>query len=202
MYFIKKEFRKYRILSSLFLIGIILVFSGYIISTDYIRIVLNMDLTVRFIGALFQIIGSILLGVFYLSIPSFAEYDWRESLDGVLIMHRNGLAIFKKIYEENLDRIGEAIITGAITSTKMLLETLTERKGISIIKQGEKILVIHPGKDILGVLICQEPLIAPQILLKIFMERIERGYSEILKDWKGNLKIFRPLDRMYTEIFG
>ena len=202
MYFIKKEFRKYRSLSSLFLIGIILVFSGYIISTDYIRIVLNMDLTVRFIGALFQIIGSILLGVFYLSIPSFAEYDWRESLDGVLIMHRNGLAIFKKIYEEELDRIGEAIITGAITSTKMLLETLTERKGISIIKQGEKILVIHPGKDILGVLICQEPLIAPQILLKIFMERIERGYSEILKDWKGNLKIFRPLDRMYTEIFG
>jgi len=201
IYFKRKEFRKYRITSSLFLIGVIFVFSGYSISTDFLRIALNMDLTIRLVSALFLIIGSILLGAFYLSIPSFAEYDWRDSLEGVLIMHNNGLPIYKKIFVERLGGL-EGVITGVMTSVKIILESLTERKGVSIIKQEDRILIIQPRENFSGVLLCQELLLSPQILLKIFMERIERSYSEVLKTWKGNLTIFRPLERMYKEIFG
>jgi hypothetical protein len=116
-------------------------------------------------------------------------------------MHKDGLPIYKKFYLEKYGGM-EGLITGILTSVKLVLESLTERKGVSIIQHKERILIIIPREYFSGILICKEPLIAPQILLKLFMDRIEMSYSEILKDWNGKLTIFRPLERMYTEIFG
>jgi len=202
IYFKKKEFKKYRLSAFLFILGIILVFVGYTLSSDMIRKNLRFYLTIRFIGDFFQIAGELFLGIFYLYIPSISEFQWRENVDGVLIMHTDGLPIYKKIYEEKLDKLGAGLITGIVASAKMFLEMHTKKKGTSIIKQQDKTLIIYSGENISGVLICEESLLAPQILLKNFMERIEMSYHEVLKTWKGDLKIFKPLEQMFEEIFG
>jgi len=134
IYFKKEEFKKYRISSSIFLIGMILLFFGYILSTDLMRIILSLDLNIRMIGDNFQIAGVLLLAFFLIYIPSFSEFDWRKSLDGVLIMHRNGLPIFRKFYVE-LQTEFEGLITGILTTVKLIYKL--------VIKQCCVILIFH-----------------------------------------------------------
>jgi hypothetical protein len=201
IYIRKKKLRKYAISSSLFLIGVILLFAGYVLSTDYIRITFNLSLLTRFIGDLHQLIAVIILMIFFLYIPSISEYDWRENVNGILIMNKTGLKVYSKFYKEEVDEVQEILISGLLTSMKLMLENTTQRKGISIIEQKGQVFIIYPGKYVYGVLICEKSLMVPQILLKSFIERIEKIYFKVLEAWTGETEIFKPIEYIFREVF-
>ncbi len=197
----KKELRKYTISSMLFLMGVIMLFMGYTLSTDFIRVMFNLPLFIRFIGDIHQLIAVIYLIAFFLYIPSISEYEWKENVNGILIINRNGLKLYSKFFKEDIDDMQGTLISGLLTSMKLMLEDTTERKGISIIEQKGQVFIIYPGKYVNGVLICEKNLIAPQILLKTFIERIEDIYFKILETWNGETEILKPIEYIFKEVF-
>ena len=148
-----------------------------------------------------QLFGLFILFLFFISIPSFLEYDWQKKIDSLYIIHKSGLLIYTKSFIGEDESPYNSSISGIITSLKMMLEHISNKEDISVIEQKGKIIIIHPGSYIYGVLICEVNLDSLQILLSNFIEKIEIIYSNILKEWDGDLKVLRPIDAIIKEYF-
>ena len=179
--------------------GVILVIVGFGLTTDFS--INTLGLAIRLLGDILQILGMVLLFLFFISIPSFSEYDWKDKINNVLIVLKSGLFIYKKYFQNENDPIYDSVISGVITSLKMMLDTVSANDDISIIEKKGKIVIIQPGKYIYGVLICDENLNSLQILLSNFIEKIETIYSNVLENWDGDLKVFKPINDFAKEIF-
>ena len=83
----------------------------------------------------------------------------------------------------------------------MMLDRISEKEEISIIEQKDKFIIIQPGKYIYGALICKANLFSVQILLNGLIEKIEKIYSHILKNWNGDLKMFKPITEIVRDHF-
>jgi hypothetical protein len=97
--------------------------------------------------------------------------------------------------------LDKSIITGTLTTIKMMLEEFSDSKSSSIIRKKDKTFIIEPGKFIYGVLICEKELESLKILLSKFIEKVELIYDNILMTWDGNLKIFSPIEDIANEFF-
>ena len=116
-------------------------------------------------------------------------------------MSKEGLKVYSKFYKEEVDDMQGTLISGLLTSMKLMLEKTTERKGISIIEQKGQIFIIYPGRYVNGVLICERSLMAPQILLKTFIERIGEIYFKVFETWTGETELFKPIEYIFKEVF-
>ena len=88
-----------------------------------------------------------------------------------------------------------------MTSIRMMLQELIDKRGASIIEKEGKVVIIQSGTLINGVIICDERLNSLQILLNNFIKKVEEIYQGILKQWKGNLEIFQPIDNIVQDFF-
>ena len=190
---IKKDFIK-------FIIGIFLIIVGYQLSTRIIAETLGLEY--RLLGDIFQLIGLGLIIWCLISVPSFSEIDWHDKIEKLFVMYKSGLFLYKKSFKEIFNDIDESIITGTLATLKLMIEKITEHEGGTLtIEKKEKVIIIQPGKFIFGVIISDENLLSLQILLSKFIEKIETIYYKVLKQWDGNLKVFKPLDDIVKEIF-
>jgi len=198
-HYIKAASEKFKMDLLKFLIGILLVSIGYQLTT---RLVVNtLGLGYRLLGDIFQIFGLFFLSTFFLSIPSFSEFDWHDKIDSVYITDKAGRFLYKKFFRHHKDPIDQNIIAGLITSVNMMLQTLTKRKGVTMIEKEGKIVIIQPGKFISGIIICDEKLNSLQVLLTRFIEQIEEIFHKVLENWKGELSILDPIESIAEEIF-
>ncbi|MHA1150098.1 MAG: hypothetical protein ACTSR8_17835 [Promethearchaeota archaeon] len=184
----------------LFIGGFFAIVIGYGFTTDFI--VDTLGLWFRLAGNIFQISGYILLFIYFLKIPSFTEYDWKEKIDSLYITHRSGLFIYKKNFRGGEESpFDKNVIAGFLSSIKMMLEKVTDISGISILEKEGKIIIIQPSLTFTGILICEEKLKSLQILLNSFINKIEELYSKIMLKWSGDLNIFKPIEEIANEIF-
>ena len=198
--YIKQELGDFSSISFKFSLGWILTSFGYQLTSRLV--VQTFGLSMRLIGDALQLAGLIFISLFLLNVPSFTEYEWRDQIDYISIMHKSGLFIYQKSFKDKvLPAVDESIITGTLATIKMMLEELSDSKGKSIIRKKDKTFIIEPGKFIYGVLICDKELEALKILLSKFIEKVELIYNNILKTWDGSLKIFRPIEDIANEFF-
>jgi len=201
-YYKKQELKQFRFNISKIIIGFILLALGYNIATDVV--VENFGLEYRLIGNFIQIIAFLFIFLFFISIRSFSELDWQDKLNSIMIIHKSGLLIFNKSFKENQIVNEGTLVSGSIALLKIILEDLTqskESKETLFIEKIGKTLIIQPGNEVIGVLICDEKLDSLIILLKKVIEKIENIYSAVLKDWQGDLKAFSPIKNIVEEIF-
>lgn len=199
-FYIKREMTSFRLGVFKFFIGFILIFIGFQLSV--IKIFSDiLGYEIRLIGDITQLIGLLVIVLFLFSIPSLNEYEWYDKIDSIFIMHKSGLFLYKRFFREEIVNINESIITGTLTSLKMMLENFTDSDITSIIKQKDKIFIIEPGKSVYGVLICDKELKSLKILLSKFIEKVEMIYFKVLTSWNGNLKIFKSIEDIANEFF-
>ena len=199
-FYIKQDLGNFKSKALKFYIGVILTSIGYQLTNRFVVGILGLE--IRLMGDLLQLAGLVFLFLFFISIPSFSEYEWRDKIDSIFIMHKSGLFIYKKLFREITSPINESLITGTLTTLKMMLEKFSGIENISIIiKKKGKTIVIQPGKFIYGVLICDDELDSLKILLSKFIKKIETIYSNTLTRWDGNLKVFRPVEDIINEFF-
>lgn len=198
-FYIKKKLGNFKRDFTTFCLGVFFIVVGYALATDMAAKMFS--LYARLAADHLEIIGAFLLFLFFLSVPSFSEYDWQEKLDSVYIINKDGLLIYKKSYRTSQINLDQNVAAGMLTSVKMVLQELTERKGISIIEKEGKIIIIHPRELINGVIICDENLISLQILLKKFVERVEAVFYSFLQNWNGDMGTFDLIEKIATQIF-
>jgi hypothetical protein len=198
-FYAKKELVNFRFDIIKLLLGMFLIGIGFLLTSRWA--VTAFGLEYRILGDILQLIGAILLALFFHSVPTFSEHDWQKKIDYLLVVHKSGLSIYKKSFQEQLTDIDANLIAGNITTIEMFLENTTTRKNLSVIEKNGRIIIIYPGKYIYGVLISREKLKTYQILLSDLIEKIEIVYYQFLKEWKGNLKMFETVENIVHEVF-
>lgn len=176
-----------------------LLLIGYLLTLNFIQDLFGP--ITKLIGDIFQIIAAFIFYSFVISIPSFSEYNWKQHLKSIVIMHNSGLFIYKKNFSSEDQRIDDSIMSGVITMLKMMLEKVSENESLSVIEEEDNVIIIQPGKYLFAVLISDVNLELLQIVLRTFLDRIETIFSGILESWRGDLKALKPIDIIANEIF-
>jgi len=193
------RYSKFRVGFVCLILAFGLMFLGFGLTTDLF--IITFGLSIRLLGDILQLFGTFCLSIGFLTIPSMSEFDWQEKIDSLLLLLKSGACIYKKNFRDPHNHIDEDLISSALGSIKYTLQQLTEKDGNSVIEKKGNITLIHPGKYIIGIVICDEKLQSLQILLQNFVEKIERVYRKVLDTWSGNMDIFDPIEQYAKEIF-
>jgi len=195
----KKNLKDFKIAATKLFVGLLFLGLGEVTLFDEIISIFGMWSLI--VGNFFRLFGFIILFWFIRSVPSFSEYNWQDKIDDVLLVHKDGFLIFKKDFKNQQDTIHASIVAGMLSSIEMMLQTVTDKKGLTVIKKDEKVVIFKPSRFLIGILICDEDLKSLRILISKFVERIEDIYQKILEDWRGNLDIFKPIKFIVNEFF-
>lgn len=181
-----------------FLFTISFIVLGFALTTeDSVRF---FGLEARVIGDSFQLIGVALVSIYFIfPKPALSDYSWQDHIESIFIMHKSGLFIFKQQLKKTDVLMDETVITGELTTLKMMLESMTERQGGIVIEKSGKTILIFPGQYTTGVFICDKSLRTLKVLLKNIINEIEDLYSSVLKTWKGDTKVFSPIADMIKD---
>ncbi|MBD3228935.1 MAG: hypothetical protein GF329_12170 [Candidatus Lokiarchaeota archaeon] len=199
LYLKKKSYYRLKNTFLKLLPGVIIVFIGYFLTT---RIVVNMfGLIPRLLGDIVQLSGIVFLYSFFVSVPSFSEFEWQENLESIFLIHKSGLFIYKKLYKQESNGTDDSILSGTMALIKMMLEEITKTEELSIIEKNEKIIIIYPGQFLYGIVVADKDLESLQILLQSFIDAIENIYRSVFLKWDGSLEIFNNIDRIRQEFF-
>lgn len=182
-----------------FIVGFFSVAFGFMLSSETITEYYGFEAIL--LGVIIQLVAIGYLYVLLSFLPPLSEFDWHDKIHSVFLMHKSGIHLYSKIFQENSKKVDENLITGLINSIHIMLDEVTNYEGISVIKKGENITIIYPKKYIIGVLFCSEDLNSLKYLLKNFVEKTEKLYESILSQWNGDLKIFKPVDAICNSIF-
>jgi hypothetical protein len=199
--YLKKELTEYWRPLFFFMVGCLLLFVGYGLTTEISMFFFGSTLLLRLIGDIFQIIATGFLILFLVTTPSLAEFDWQGKIDAILLMHESGRFVFNRFIKEQADQIDGSLYSGYLTSVKLILEKVMDNDKLSVIEKKDKFILYEPGDHLIGVLICDERLSSLEILLKKFVKKVELVYGSILKDWNGSLKILKPIEDIADKIF-
>ncbi len=182
-------------------LSLILILIGYIVSMDLI--VEFIGLIAQFLGVIIQLIAICLIFIFFRKIPPFYEFDWKDKIESLYILNKNGICLYNRSFINNIEPLEEQFISGAFASLNIMLDELIQStpNTVSIIKKKGKNVNIFSGKYITGVLISQEELKYFTHILKKLVLRVEEIYWNILNNWNGDLTIFNPVKNIIDELF-
>ncbi|MHA1471945.1 MAG: hypothetical protein ACTSQW_02475 [Promethearchaeota archaeon] len=181
------------------LLGAIILGLGFGATSD--TIVSVFGLNIRLVGDIMQIIGIIILSIFFINLPSPSEQDWKEKIDKLFLMRASGICIYYKIFRDPTNKSEDQIMSGAINAIQMFLKEMSHVDGEMVIEKEGKVLITNQGKYITGVIIADQNLNSLNFLLKRLVEKVEFLYSNIIRDWDGAMEIFLPIENITREIF-
>ncbi len=182
-----------------FLTGFVFLMVGFLFTTD--RAIAIFGFEGRLLGDVLQLAAMGLIAFFFITLPPFAEFDWNEKIEDIFILDKSGICLYHKIFADKSELIDENLIAGAISSINIMLKELTEDSGISVIKKKGKTVTISPSKYVYGVAFCKEDLNYIKVVLKNFVQKFEMVYGSVLKNWDGDVEIFKPAENIAKEIF-
>ena len=182
-----------------FFSGFVLLGIGYTLTIDVVTSIFG--LTARFIGDLIMIVGIFIIYLFFSSLPPLSEFDWQKNLRSIFLIDPSGLPIFSKMVVQQKDKSFETLISGALTSIRIILKDITKNEGLSVVKMKDNVTIIYPGKHLIGVIITKEELNSLKFLLKKFVHKVEDIYADSLSEWNRDLSVFKPISKIYETIF-
>ncbi len=119
------------------------------------------------------------------------------------IIHRDGRNIFHKGFcESNLDA---TIISGFLSAlTEFSKEALPSDGLLNVIEKGNIKVIFTHGSFLHTALICEadrKEIIYLNNRLADLTERLEKSYSEVLKEWSGDLNDFKNIEEVVSDTF-
>lgn len=181
--------------------SIIFLLIGNAFALDFFTNYLGLEL--RLLGNFLQIISLCLFFNFFYTHPFIFEFNWKQVVEDIYIMNKNGASLFHKSFTPKSTILDDSLVTGAMSSISIILKEVTrsKEKGISIIKKKGMIIYIYSSKYIIGVLITKDEIKYIKFFLKKFIKRIEMIFTNVLEDWNGDLHIFSPIEFIIEEMF-
>ncbi len=173
---------------------------GFLFSTDFMIEMLGLE--IRLIGSIFQLISVGLFFIFFIKLPLYSEFDWKDRIEEIFVMSKDGICFYHKTFIKKDELISEQLVTAYIASINIFLKELTSTEGTgTIIKKKGKIVYIFNGKLITGILFCTEEMDSINFYLREFTQKIENIFRNIIIDWNGDPEIFNPVENIANEFF-
>ncbi|TXT62318.1 MAG: membrane protein of unknown function [Promethearchaeota archaeon] len=197
-YYLEIENRRFKTDLIEFSIGILFVAIGYQLTTRLV--VSQLNSCFRLMGDVFQIIGIVLLFLFFTSISSLSELHWKEKIESILLAHKSGLLIYNKNMSSEESYTKQSLKSGGIVGIEMILDNIISGMDYSIIQRDNKNIIVYSGDHLYGIIISDEVLRLHKLFLSKLVSRIETLYDHILYDWRGNLKVFSPIEDIVDDM--
>lgn len=147
------------------------------------------------------LIASILIGYGFYTIPSFTEFEWPEKIRHLYILNLNGLCLLQQSFKK-MQPIDEDLLGGSLTAIQSLMkEMIQSDKALEIIDHGDTKIIFERTPYAIGIIIADENLYILHYKLKQLLNEFDLIFGPIMKDWTGNLDIFKPFRPTVNRIF-
>lgn len=137
-----------------------------------------------------------------LNVSELIELDWKSDLIHLYIIHNSGLVILERKFRGE-DDVNPVLAEGGITGITTALREMTKSdERLSIIRQGDRNILVEYGEYVNVVLIVEKELEIYRHKMSELLNKFEQTFKDILEAWKGgNRAFFRPADLIIDEIF-
>ncbi len=151
------------------------------------------------IGVMITLIN---LGNIFLRFETFTEFGWKEKLKELYIIAPNGVTLFHhsfKIRERNQDY---DLISSSLTGIESILGEMVEsEKKLKILDHQDVQIIFEYGDYITMALIVHENLKIYYPKLISLRIKFEDLFQDVLRNWAGNIEVFRPTTQLVYEYF-
>jgi len=183
------------------MIIVIIGYTIFILTIIYEIILLLSDEVV----ILFEIKGlillaSILIGYGFYTIPSFTEFDWDKKIRQLYILNLNGLCLLQQLFRKQ--SIDEDLLGGSLVAVQSLMkEMIQSDKFLEIIDHGDAKIIFERTPYAIGIIIADENLYILHYKLQQLLKEFDLIFGALMKDWTGNLDMFKPFHSTVNKIF-
>jgi hypothetical protein len=188
--------------ASLYFLAFLLLPIGYFLTIDFSIAIFG--LFIRLIGSLMELLSLSIIFHYFLSFPYLFEFDWKDRIEELFLITKEGACIFYKNLGEEETDIDKNLISSSITSVNIMLQELTpspNKKGFSRIKEQDKIIYLYNSELLDGVIISKEEIERFEYYLELLVLKVEGIYRDFLIEWDGDIDIFSPVDNIFDEVF-
>jgi len=157
------------------------------------------------VALLFEIKGlillaAILMGYGFYTIPSFTEFDWDKKIRHLYILNLNGLCLLQQPFKKQ--SIDEDLLGGSLMAVQSLMkEMIQSDKFLQIIDHGDAKIIFERTPHAIGIIIAEEDLYILHYKLQQLLKEFDLLFGSLMKDWTGNLDIFKPFHIIVNKIF-
>lgn len=188
--------------ASLYFLAFLLLPIGYFLTIDFSIAIFG--LFIRLIGSLMELLSLSIIFHYFLSFPYLFEFDWKDRIEELFLITKEGACIFYKNLGGEETDIDKNLISSSITSINIMLQELTpspNKKGFSRIKEQDKIIYLYNSELLDGVIISKEEIERFEYYLELLVLKVEGIYRDFLIEWDGDIDIFSPVDNIFDEVF-
>jgi hypothetical protein len=189
-----------------FFIGFFAFGIGYAFTVDAMATFFGFG--ARMIGDISIILGMCLISFIFLSFSSMRELNWAKNIKEILIMHKeSGTCICDHNFLSNApdtetSELSTDFMAGSLMGiSQMISELIQSKEQLETMDHQDKKIIFAYGEYLIAALIADEYLEIYKKKLRNLIEDLELLYTDILKDWKGELFHFKPVRRIITRIF-
>ena len=179
--------------------GVILFMLGFAGTSD-VAVGLFNGFWIRIAADIAIFVSLVLLGLFLNSVPSLAEIGWREKIKYIILTSKNGVGLYSENFREKKE-INEVLVAGALWGIQIFLRNILSDSHLKVLSKGSDVILLEYGQYVVGILIVQQELEILKYILKRLVIQFEQFYASILKNWKGDIKLFRPTRHLIAELF-
>ncbi|MHA1271615.1 MAG: hypothetical protein ACTSPY_17615 [Candidatus Helarchaeota archaeon] len=195
-----KEYKKDLFLS---FFGFLIFLISYTLPTAIAQYILNIPLdTLIIISSTLIVCG---IGLYTIKIPPNAELEWHKSIIALLIIHsKKGITLYDYVFNQKLENdLDESdLIAGGLVGISTIIQEMTKSTtNLKIIQQEKRVIILENGSFIISALISNEDLQILRKKLIILTQKFENLFNLYLKDWNGNVEIFKPTKALIEESF-
>jgi len=191
---------KFKLYSLGLFIGFILLSIGHMGSSDVS--IEWFGIYIRLISDIIMLIGICFVAGFFNALPSLAEIDWYDKLNYIFVIEKSGICLYNEKYKDRKAIENKAVLAASLLNIQNFLDSMMkEYKRVKTIEKEDEFFLIEYGNYVTCVLITTEPLESLKYLLKKFVIEFEDFFSDVLKTWNGNIRLFNPTSQLISKIF-
>ena len=149
------------------------------------------------------IFGAFLMLKAWRDIPLLTDLEWYYRLDRLLVVYqKSSLLLYEYTFKQE-DDLTDADLAGTMFGgiTKLLKEVLSSNKSINVIDHGDRKVYFSHGRLVTSIVIVEGDSEEFQKRLDSFSSVFESEFQRNLKNFDGNLSVFKPTIGLIIEIF-
>ncbi len=146
------------------------------------------------------LLGSILTGYGFYSIPSFTEFDWDKKLRHLYVLNKDGLCLYQYPFRESI--ADQDLLGGSLMAIQGLMKEMIQTdKSLKVIDHEDTKLIFKQSDHAVVVMIADDDLYIIHHKLEQLLREFEMLFGQAMEKWVGNLSLFEPLHPIILRIF-
>lgn len=190
-----------------------------IVTIGYITFIIAIVLLIRFILSVYSLpfdydlytipleikflilIAAVLAGYGFKSIPSFTEFDWKDKIRHLYILSPQGICLFQHSFRSEAIT-DEDLLGGSLMAINTLIQEIIKTdKTLRVIDQEDAKIIFETSPNANCVIVVDEDLYVIRQKIKEVMKGFDLIFGETMKEWEGEIHIFRSLQPLINRIF-